>query len=84
MQAPGASYSTRQRVLGDELLRRHLAVHPGPDPVDDARRKDATDERFAGFHSGTTLMFGVDYPHFETIFPGDDGAGRPAPRRNPA
>ena len=63
-------HQDRARVLGDQLLRRHLAVHVhtrcgrgagGPPGV----AADGTD-----FHiSAERAMFGVDYPHFESIFP---------------
>ena len=69
----------RQRVLGHELLRRRLAVRPRPDP--DGRSSSVathTSEPTAGFHIGADrAMFGVDYPHFESIFPATmDKVGR--------
>ena len=57
-----------ERVLGDELLRRRLAVHAGADPDGRlARARATTPAEFQ--HRSDHAMFGVDYPHFETIYP---------------
>ena len=58
-----------------------VAVHPAQIPLDQLVGKDAEQQPLPGFHIGAdNAMFGVDYPHFESIFPHADGRSRRAGR----